>query len=316
MRKTFLAASAFLFCLPCLADAALLKPFSQINADTVRLADLFDDLGPTPDRVLGRGPSPGQKITLGSPQLAAIARDFDVDWRPTSGSEKTVIERRGDVLPRSAIDTALRAALITAGAPQEAEISMPDTQPIEIPTGAAPTPQITQCSYDPSAARFTALVTVTIPDMPATQIRVSGNVIVLTSAAVLTHRLAHGAEITSADVEPKRVRANLLHGNAAILPALAIGMVLKHDVAAGQALTALDVEREQLVQRGGIVRMSLVSDGISLGAQGIARDSGARGDHIRVENPNSHALVDALVTGPGEVRVTPRGTPVSLVSAR
>jgi flagella basal body P-ring formation protein FlgA len=316
MRKTILAASALAVCLPTLARAAMLKPFSQITSDTVRLGDLFDDLGTTPDRVLGKSPAPGTKIVVESPQLAAIARDFNVDWRPTSGSEQSVIERRGDILPKAVIDAALRIALIAAGAPEEAEISMPDTQPFTIPAGSMPVPQISQCSYDPSASRFTALVTVSTPDMPAIQQRVSGNVIVLTSAAVPTHRLSRGAEISGADIEPKRVRASLLRGNTPIAPPLAIGMILKHDVAAGQPLTALDVERPDLVLRGSLVHMSLVTGGISIGAEGIARESGARGDRIRVENPNSHVLVDAEVTGNGEVRVAPRGTAVALVSSQ
>ena len=316
MRKTILAASALVFCLPTLARSAMLKPFSQITSNTVRLGDLFDDLGATPDRVLGKSPAPGMKIVVESPQLAAIARDFNVDWRPTSGSEQSVIERRGDILPKAVIDAALRVALVVAGAPEEAEISMPDTQPFTIPTGTMPVPQISQCTYDASASRFTALVSVSTPDMPAVQQRVSGNVIVLTSAAVPTHRLIRGAEISSTDIEPKRVRASLLRGNTPIVPALAIGMILKHDVAAGQPLTALDIERPELVSRGSLVHMSLIADGISLGAEGIARESGARGDRIHVENPNSHVIVDAEVTGNGEVRVAPRGAAVTLVSAQ
>ncbi len=316
MHKTLLLASAFVLGLPVLGWAANLKPYTQINADTVRLGDLFDDLGTTPDRVLGKGPVPGAKITVESPQLAAIARDFNVDWRPTSGSEHSVIERRGDILSRAVINAALRTALVAAGAPPEAEIAMPDPQPITIPTGTTPVPDISQCAYDPQSSHFTALVTVASPDMPSTQQRVSGNVIVLTSAAVLTHRLARGAEITSADIEPKTVRAGLLRGNAAIVPALAIGMILKHDVPAGQPLTALDIDRPELVQRGSLVRMSLVTGGISLGAQGIARDSGAMGERIHVENPNSHAIVEAEVSGVGEVRVEPRGGAVNLVSAQ
>jgi flagella basal body P-ring formation protein FlgA len=316
MHRIFTAAGALLVGLPMAAQAASLRPFSQINASTVRLADLFDDLGRTPDRVLGPAPAPGAKIVVQSPQLAAIARDFDVDWRPTSGAEQSVVERRGEVLPRAMINAALRTALVAAGAPPEAEIAMPEPPPVTVPAGTMPVPDISQCVYDPSSSHFTALVSITAPEMPATTMRVSGNVIVLTSAAVPTHRLTRGAQIAAADIEPKRVRAGLLRGSAAIVPAAAIGMILKHDVAAGQPLTALDIERPELVQRGSLVHMSLVSDGISLGAEGIAHEPGAQGDRIHVENPNSHVMVEAVVTGPGEVRVSPRGAVVSLVSAQ
>ncbi len=316
MRGFFLAASALSLLMPGFASAAMLRPYVQITAGTVRLGDLFDGLGATPDRVLGKAPAPGERIEVGAPQLAAIARDFNVDWRPDSGSEKAVIERRGDVLPQASVVAALRAALFSAGAPEDAEIAMPDIQPVEIPAGAQPVPQISECSYDASGGHFTALVTVSGPDMPAAQMRVSGSVIVLAAATVPTHRLARGAVVGPEDVQEKRVRVGLLRGNAAILPDQAFGMVLKHDVAAGQPLTGLDLERPALVLRGSLVRMTLSSEGIALAAEGIAMESGAKGDKVRVENPNSHVVVQAQVVGAGEVRVAPRAATVSLVLAQ
>ena len=316
MHKILLVASSVLLCAPTLARSAILKPYSQIEGSTVRLSDLFDYLGKTPDRVLGTGPLPGAQIVIESPQLAAIARDFDVDWRPSSGSEHSVIQRRGDVMPHGPVIDALHAALVASGAPEDSDIATPDMQPITIPAGATPVPEVSQCNYDPVSSRFTALVSIALPDMPPAQIRVSGSVVVLTSAVVLTHKLAHGAQITAADIVPKRVRAASLRGNAPILPKAAIGMILKHDVPVGQPLTALDVERVELVQRGSLVRMTLNADGIALGAQGIAREGGANGDRIRVENPSSHAVVEAEVVGAGEVRVAPRNGAVSLVSAQ
>jgi flagella basal body P-ring formation protein FlgA len=316
MRSIQLAASAAVIALPLAAHAATLRPFTETNAPTVRLADLFDDLGGTPDRVLGRGPAPGERILVGAPQLAAIARDFNVDWRPSTGAEQAVVERRGDTLPSAVILGAVRQALQAAGAPEGSDIVMPDAQPIVIPAGTHPIPDISQCSYDPTAGRFTAMLSVSSPDMPSVQQRVSGAVVVLTAGTVPTHRLARGSLITAADIKPMRVRVSLLHGNTAIRPDQAEGMVLKHDVAAGQPLTILDVAHVDLVLRGSLVHMILSSGGIALAAEGIAKDSGAQGDRIRVENPTSHAVVEAEVIGPESVRVAPRRATVSLVSAQ
>ena len=63
--------------------------------------------------------------------------------------------------------------------------------------------------------------------------------------------------------------------------------------------------RPALVQRGANVQMQLQAPGISLVAQGVAMDSGATGERIRVLNPSSRAVVEAEVIGPGRVRVTP-----------
>ena len=93
-------------------------------------------------------------------------------------------------------------------------------------------------------------------------------------------------------------------------------MAIKHVVAAGQPVSAGDLTHPPLVLRGASVRMTLDSDGLSLTAQGVAVESGARGDRIRVENPASHLMVEALVVGADEVRVAPRGGAVTLASAR
>jgi flagella basal body P-ring formation protein FlgA len=316
MRRFNLAASATLVALPIAAHAAILRPFTETAAATVRLADLFDDLGGTPDRVLGRGPAPGERILVSAPQLAAIARDFNVDWRPSTGNEQAVIERHGDTLPRASIMAALRQALQAAGAPDGSDVVMPATQPITIPAGSQPMPEISQCSYDASAGRFTALVSVSSPDMASVQQRVSGAVVLLTTATVPTHRLARGSVITAADIQPMRVRISLLHGNTGIQPEQAEGMVLKHDLAAGQPLTSLDVARPDLVVRGSFVHMTLSSGGIALTAEGVAKESGALGDRVHIENPTSHAIVEAEVVGPDAVRIAPRRATVTLVSAQ
>ena len=316
MRNTLLAGSAVALLGFGAASAAVLRPYSQISGGTVRLGDLFDELGSTPDRALGRAPAPGGRIQVAAPQLAAIARDFGVDWRPATGAEQVVIERRGEMLARSAVIAALRAALVAQGAPDGAEIAMPDFQPVMIPAGASLAPEITQCSYEPSGGRFTAMVSVASADMPPVQMRVSGAVLVLADATVPTHRLQRGAVVAEEDVQATRVRIGLLHGNASVPLALAVGMVLKHDVAQGAPLTAMDIVRPDLVERGALVHMTLSSEGIELAAEGIAKESGARGARVHVENPLSHAVVVAEVTGPGEVRVAPHEAVLSLAVAQ
>jgi flagella basal body P-ring formation protein FlgA len=309
-----LPAAACVVALPC--HAAILRPFTQLNGPAVRLADLFDDLGSTPDRVLGAAPAPGVRIVVNSPQLAAIARDFNVDWRPTSGGEQAVIERRGDVLMPSAINTALRRSLADAGAPDDCDVASPDLQPIEVPAGAAVHTDVSQVSYEAQSGHFSAMLSVSAPDMVSVQARISGQVIPMVQTAVASHRLAPGGIVGEGDMQLARVRLASLRGGTALLPEAAIGLSARHVVAAGQALSANDLVRPPMVLRGSTVRMTLETEGIALSAQGIATQTGARGDRIRVENPGSHLLVDAEVVGEGEVRVSPRGSAITLVSSR
>ena len=315
-RLSCLLSAAAFIAVPGLCDAAMLRPFSQITEATVRLADLFDDLGAAPNRVLGAAPAPGARIVVPAAQLAAIARDYDVAWRPASGSEQAIIERRGDVLSRASLAASLRRSLEDSGAPADADIISPDLQPIMVPHGSRITPEIVQLNYEPQGGHFTAMLTVSAADMPPIQMRVAGQVVPMARTAAATHRLSPGSTLSADDVQMVRVRISSLHGARPLQADLIVGMATRHDVSEGQALTSADLTRPPLVQRGALVRMRLDSDGISLCAQGIAVQAGARGDRIRVENPMSHSIVDAEVTSEGEVRVAPRTAAITLVSAR
>ena len=76
------------------AGAATLRPITTLAAPVVRLADLFDGLATDGATVLGPGPAPGGRIVVEAAQLAAIARQFGVAWRPV-GQERAVLERPG-----------------------------------------------------------------------------------------------------------------------------------------------------------------------------------------------------------------------------
>ena len=79
--------------LPLGARAATLKPFSTLSGAVVRLSDIWD--GVKDDKPLGPAPAPGGRITVPAAQLAAIARQFGVDWQPGSSADRAVLERPG-----------------------------------------------------------------------------------------------------------------------------------------------------------------------------------------------------------------------------
>ena len=296
---------AILLCLSGSASAATLRPYTDLAGRTVHLGDLFDGLGSTPDRVLGRAPAPGEKITVEAPQLAAIARDFGVDWRPETGGERAVLQRQGQALSVSAVRSLLLTALRQAGAPLDGDVLMPAFQPPVVGSGPTPVMEITQASFDTGTGRFTAMLAVQDTDGEVPSMRLSGQVISMRDAATLTRRLPLGHVITESDVTMMHVRAATLHGEVPLLPDQATGMMLKHDVPPGQPLTVVDLMRPTLVARGALVHMTLDAAGIALTAGGLALESGGLGERIRVQNPTSHAVVIGEVTGEGAVRVAP-----------
>jgi flagella basal body P-ring formation protein FlgA len=315
--RRLLAASACIACLGAglgAGKAATLRDEGSLGSAHVHLSDLFDQLGTTRDKVLGASPAPGQKITVEAPQLAAIARDYGVDWRPETGAERITLERDSVRLSSDAVLHQLHDALVAMGAPADGDFSMPGYDAPLVPVGAEPHVSISEANFDPANGRFTALLTVAAAGMESVSNRVSGQVAATQEAAVLTHYLHPGTVLAAGDVRAARVRMNLLHGNVAISVAAALGQSLRHDLPPGQPLTLGDVARPVLVARNSAVSMRLDAGEISLSAQGVALEDGGMGETVRVQNPSSKAVVMAMVTGGGEVRVLALRAPLQVAA--
>ncbi len=293
------------------AHAASLRTATMLHAPMIRLSDLFDDAGVNANRVLGTAPGPGGSIVVEAAQLGAIARQFGVDWRPASPAERAVLERAGRLLPREDVLRAVKAALVAAGASPECEVELPGFSPPMVPAEATPHALATGLDYEAGAGRFSAILSVTGDGMEPINLRLAGQVDDTIELPVAVARLAAGTVVRAEDVRLARVHVAVVHSEVLHAAAEAVGLQLRHPVVAGEPFAVADVMRPALVQRGANVQMQLQAPGISLVAQGVAMESGATGERIRVLNPSSRAVVEAEVIGPGRVRVTPESMPVS-----
>jgi len=300
---------------PSAMRAATLRGATTLEAPMVRVADLFDGAGEGGSRILGLAPAPGNRIVIEAAQLAAIARQFGVDWRPASMSDRVVLDRPGRPLPRDAVFSALHEALGQLGAPVDTDIELPGFIAPIIPRESEPGLSIDQLDYDPAAGRFTALLTVTAEGMEVQRERLSGRVSEMLDLPVLPHRLAVGAVIEAGDTRMARVRADLVRGEVARLPDQIVGFALRRPVAPGQPVALADLARPSAVLKGARVVIELSAPGLALVAQGIALDNGAIGERIAVLNPATRATLGAEVLGPQRVRVTPGSAPAASVQA-
>ena len=293
-------ASAAMLALPALG--ATLRGVATLHDPSVRLSDLFEGAGH--DLVIGPAPEPGGRLVVEAAQLAAIARQFDVNWRPVNNTEHTVIDRPGMALPRADAMAALQTALAVAGIPADADVQLPVYVPVMVPPDGSAVPEVGQVDYDPVSGRFTALLSVTALGMNPVQARLSGRVQPMIEIPVATRHMLAGDVITPEDIHVARLRASGVRADVAQWPAQAIGMALRHNVAAGSPMPLADLGHPVLVRKNSAVMMLLDAPGLSLTAQGIAAEDGGRGELIRVLNPASRAVVTAEVTGPDRVRVT------------
>lgn len=288
------------------AEAATLRPFTQLDGAVVRLSDLFDDAGS--DRTLGAAPSLGGRIVVEAPQLHAIARQFGVDWRPASPTDRAVLERPGRPLPREAAVEALRAALGIAS--DDTELELPNWVSPMVPATGDTRPTVSQLSVDSVSGRFTALLTMVAEGATPVEVRLSGRLQEMMELPVPRRRLLPGELIRAGDLQLARLRAQGSRAEFVRVMGQAVGQAVRRPVTPGQPILLSDIGRPVLVQKGSSVRVVLDSPGISLTANGVATEPGGMGERVRVLNPTSRAVVEAEVIGPDRVRVLPGAAPI------
>ncbi len=83
----------------------------------------------------------------------------------------------------------------------------------------------------------------------------------------------------------------------------AVGKLLRRPMAAGAALTPDALTAPASIKRGQDVTLLGQSASFSIRADGKALSDGANGDRIRVENSDSHRIVEGVVRGDGTVEV-------------
>jgi flagella basal body P-ring formation protein FlgA len=289
--------------------AATLRPVTTLTAAVVRLSDLFDDAGEQAQRVLGPGPAPGTRLVVEAPQLAAIARQFGVDWKPNSPSDRVLLDRPGRTLPRQDVIEALRVSLEGAGYSADCDIDLPGFNPPIVAAEVKAQVTVEQFDQDPDG-HFTAVVGVFSDGLPPTRMRVVGRAQETVEVPVATRRMLPGTLLRPEDVRMARMRTGLIQTDVARAPDEAVGHVVRHLSMPGQAFPLADLARPAVVMRNQRITLSLQSDGIEVSAQGIATEPGGIGDQISVRNAISGAILQAEVTGPAAARVAPGAVPL------
>ena len=122
----------------------------------------------------------------------------------------------------------------------------------------------------------------------------------VTVAAVSLRR---GAVLGPDQVRVAPVDRGELPADAVRSPQEAFGLRLRRSLRAGEVIRRAHLERPPVVERGQLVQMQLVRGPLRIQAAGRARDAGAPGDAIRVQNLDSRREVVGIVRPDGGVDV-------------
>lgn len=308
-----LLAAALLACAATTADATTLKPAATVDADLVRLGDLFDDVGPLAESVVARAPTPGRRYVLDSEWLAETARAHGLPWRPSTRFDRIVVERAGRAIDRAAIADALRDALRQAGDMRTLAIEFSGRAPeATISPLAPPAIEVQSLAVDAPSGRFSALLVIGAGHPSALRLPVAGRAVATREVAVLRRQVQQGEIIRQDDVELAALREDALRPDAVADAARLVGMSARRTLRAGEPLRDGDVRPPVLVARNANVTVVLKSGSMTLSALGRAVEEGARGDTIRVVNVQTRRTIEAQVVGPDTVLVLAASLPALL----
>jgi flagellar basal body P-ring formation protein FlgA len=301
-----LAALAFLAAAALASASAfaqpMLRPAVSVDADVIRLGDLFSDAGPRAADVVAPAPPPGSRTLFDAAWLAATAREHQLDWRPASSFDQASVERATRVVSGGAVAQALLAEIAKRQSVAGAQIQL-DNPAFRLVAPASPPSglDIEGLTVDPRTGRFSAMVAA--PGAASSVQRVTGLLIRMIKLPVLDRAVAPGETIAAGDVSSLSMRADRVGPDMILDPRELIGKTPRRLIHAEEPLRSADVQTPIVVHKGDLVTIVLEARSMRLTAQGKALSDGSMGSAVRIANTKSNRVIDATVAGPNLVAV-------------
>ncbi len=282
-----------------------LRPSAQVDANAIRLSDLFSGLPEGVDREIAVAPAPGKTVSYGAGALARTARLYRIDWQPQSMGDRVVVTRSAVSITAEMLSGAVLEKIGRKKDGARAEVLFDNRDvSVKLPSSASGDFTLENFSYDDKARRFRAVAVADGGDgYPQARLPVAGRIVLQREFPVLARRLAAGTVIGASDLDwatmpDDRVSVDYVSNSDEL-----IGRELRRDTAEGTPLRSRDVAAPRLVLRGGLVTMKMETPNMVITAQGRALQDGAKGEAVRVVNTQSNRTVDCVVEESGVVSV-------------
>jgi len=285
-----------------------LRASVTVSGDVVRIGDILDNAGTAALIAIYRAPDLGTTGSLPTEKVLATLQAHQVIGVDTKDIKTISVTRLSRPLPAREIELQVGRALEhRSGLGDAANISLTfdrDVRDIQLEASNTGTLQPASTRYDPRSGRFDISFEISNEaGATATTLRFTGTAIETVEAAVLTRDVERSEVLKSSDViAQRRPRAEV--GSDAAARRLAVGMQMRKQLHAGQAIRVSDLAKPDLVQRDDNVILIYESTGLYLTIRGKAMEGGTEGDVVNVLNLQSKRTVSGVVIGRGQVAIT------------
>lgn len=276
----------------------------EISGDTVKLGDVFNNAGKYADRPIGRAPDPGKDVMLSARWLLKVARAFDLDWRPASKFETASVSRISQTIDAAVIREAVSEEVARrTGSVENYELELDNGfMTLYVPTDRPATLGIEQLQIDARTQRFTAVIAAP-RNNPVIRRPVAGKLHRVVEVPVPIRRIMRGETITERDIEFVEMRSSALNGQAIVEPSMLLGQSAKRTLRTGMPVATNSIEPPVMIEKGSLVMVRARSKNMILTARAKAMESGGMHDVVRVMNMHSNRVIEAVVTGPGQLDI-------------
>lgn len=289
--------------------APVLRANVQVSGDLVRIGDVIDNAGSAAQIAIYRAPDLGTTGSLPVAQVLNTLRAHHVIGVDTSGLREISVTRLARTLEGKDIELQIGRALERRnGLGDAANLTLSfdrDPSDVRLDAGFSGAMQAAIVRYDNRNGRFDVTFEIGNENgAAAAKLRFTGTAIETVEATVLARNVERNEILKSSDlVVERRPKAEV--GTDAAARDRAVGMQVRRQLRAGQAIKTADLAKPDLVQRDQNVILIYEAPGIYLTMRGKALEGGAEGDVVNVMNLQSKRTLSGTVTGRGQVSITP-----------
>jgi flagella basal body P-ring formation protein FlgA len=298
--------------------APVLRANVTVSSDVVRIGDVIDNAGTSARIAIYRAPDLGTTGSLPTAQVIAALQAHQVIGVDTRDLKTISVTRLSRTIDTKEIENQVARALEhRSGLGDAANLSLTfdrDVQELRLDASSTGALQPTSVRFEPRSGRFDVSFEIgNDANTAPTRLRFTGAAIETVEVAVVTRAVERNEVLKSSDVVTERRPKAEVGGDAAIRER-AVGMQMRKQVRAGQALKVADLAKPDLVQRDENVTLIYEAAGLYLTIRGKAIEAGTEGDVINVLNLQSKRTVSGVVIGRGQVAIsvaTPRLPPAT-----